>query len=225
MARNTLKKNKGIFSYLLGLYLLPFLIILTIPFVCEPMDFSIDMFTRDTNAIAGTHPFVGLVSNIGIIIWTLTAAVSLFSGIIIFICSNKKKIAAFLLFSGLVTTQLMIDDFFQLHEVIYKCYFGIDEKVIFAIYIILVIMGLIIFRRIILETRSVILISACVFFVLSLLVDHFHYYVNGIVGPDIRILLEDGLKLFGIVGWFGFFARFSYFELEKLIRSKTLQSE
>ena len=224
MARNTLKKNKGI-SYLLGLYFLPFLIILTIPFVCEPMDFSIDMFTRDTNAVAGTHPFVGLVSNIGIIIWTLTAAVCLFSGVIMFFCTDKKKIAVFLLFSGLVTTQLMLDDFFQLHEVIYKCYFGIDEKVIFTIYIFLIIIGLVIFRKIILETRSVVLLSAGFFFVLSMLVDHFHSYVNGIVGPDIRILLEDGLKLFGIVGWFGFFARYSYFELEKLIKSKTLQNE
>jgi hypothetical protein len=186
------------------------------------MDFSIDMFTRDTNAVAGTHPFVGLVSNIGIIIWTLTAAVCLFSGIIILVCSSKKKIASFLLFAGLVTTQLMLDDFFQLHEVIYKCYFGIDEKVVFAVYIFLVAIGLVFFRKIILETRSIILLSAGVFFVLSLLVDHFHSHVNEMVGPDIRILLEDGFKLFGIVGWFGFFTRYSYFELEKLIKSKTL---
>ena len=218
MAKRSAKEKKEVAIYLFLVHLLPFLILLAIPFVCEPMDFSVDMFTRDTNAVAGTHPFVGLVSNIGIIIWTITAAICLFSGIILYFCSNRKKFGGFLIFSGIITMLLMLDDFFQLHEVIYKSYFGVDEVVIFSIYFILLFGDLIIFRQIIHETEYPIMLVAGGFFILSLLVDHFQSEFTEVVGSDLRILLEDGFKLFGIAGWFAYFAYSSYQELRRLIK-------
>ncbi len=218
MAKVLAKQKSELVFYLLFIYLAPFLIILTVPLVCEPMDFSIDMFTRDTNAVAGTHPFVGLVSNIGIIIWTITAAICLFSGIFLFFCSSKKRFSKFLIFSGFITMLLMLDDFFQLHEVIYRFYFGIDEVVIFAIYFILMVSDMIIFRQTIHETEFTILLSACGFFILSLLVDHYQSWFTEILGSGLRILLEDGFKLFGIAGWFGYFAHCSYLVLKNLIK-------
>lgn len=195
------------FPYLLALYSFPLLILLFVAIVREPMDFSMEMFTRDPSAVAEMHPFVGLVSNLGIIFWTSSTVICLFCGLIIRCFSDQKKLSSFLIFSGFITLLLMLDDFFQLHEVIYKCYFGIDEIFVFIAYIVLMLSDLLIFKRIILKTDYLILFSSVFFFGSSLIIDHFQHQINSLLGSEIRILLEDGSKLFGIVGWFGYFAR------------------
>ena len=219
MSKQLAEQQKNIFPYLLLTYLIPLLVLITALLVRKPMDFTLDMFTRDTNAVSGTHPFVGLISNMGVILWTNTTAICLFCGIILRFSSQNNELSSFLIFSGFITMLLMLDDFFQLHEVIYKFYFGINEVVVFAIYFVLLISDLFIFRRTILKTDYLILLSAAGFFGLSLLVDHFQCLTDGLVGKDIRILLEDGSKLFGIAGWFGYFARCGYLALKDIIKS------
>ncbi len=69
------------------------------------------------------------------------------------------------------------------------------------------------FKKCILKTEYLILLIALGFFGLSLFIDVFQHRIQSIIGNS-RILFEDGFKLLGIVGWFGYFLRCCLLQLE-----------
>jgi hypothetical protein len=96
-----------------------------------------------------------ILSNLGIILWCVAASVCLFTAITL--QKNKSDVGAgFLYCSAFLTAYLLIDDFFQIHEVFIP-YLGLDEKIIYVILGIAVITYLIKFRWLILQTNFVFL--------------------------------------------------------------------
>jgi hypothetical protein len=104
----------------------------------------------------------------------------------------------------------MLDDFFLGHETLQE-YVG-SEKIIYLFYVFSLLGILIVFRDCILESDYIALIIALGFLGLSVSIDIFQESIELVIGQW-RILLEDGFKLLGIVGWFGYFARYCYFEI------------
>ena len=104
---------------------------------------------------------------------------------------------AFLFWSGLITSVLLLDDFFLLHDALIPRYLGLSEKVIFLGYGIVTAWYLLRFRHIVLGAEYAVLFVALVGFALSILIDAFQ---SRWPSPW-RILFEDGFKLLGIVSW------------------------
>ena len=209
MKQSTSQFKKDIPYFLLS-YSFPLLILFVVSEIRKPLEFSYAMFTRDPSATTGSNPLIGMVSNLGIILWACTASICLFCGFFLRANSDKKEMASFFIFSGIITLILLLDDLFLFHEYIFKTYLGINELVTFIIYGILLISDFVIFRHTIERTNFLILASAVLFFGLSLLFDYFHVDLKGKTHGISLYLLEDGFKFFGISGWFGYFATSCY---------------
>ena len=73
------------------------------------------------------------------------------------------------------------------------------------------------FAKYILETERLILLIALFFLGLSFSIDLFQYRIEPFMGQW-RILLEDGFKFLGIVGWLGYFAHSCFCEIKELVK-------
>jgi len=190
------------FKLLIGLYLPAGLILLAVYLVSVHTDTPVWMFTRDPADITHSSPFIGIVSNICILLWCATAAICFFACVAL---RNKahEKMALFFLLSGLITSLLLLDDLFLLHERIFPQYFHWRQRYIYVSYVSIVLAYLVSFRKIIFENNFFILALALSFFFLSVVVD----CISAKMGEALPYfhLYEDGFKLFGLASWLGFY--------------------
>jgi hypothetical protein len=175
---------------------------------------QLHMLTADPAEIAHEPPYIGLLSNIGNLLWCGAAVICLFSAHLT--RSNPeiyRRWAPFLFFSAAFTGFLLLDDLFQLHEYYPVMFFGVDlpnrhralqnlmEAVFFSVYFGCLLLYITRFRRHIQRTEYFFLIVAFGFFGLSIGIDMTPH--DWFRWHDIA---EDGFKLLGIVGWLAYFA-------------------
>ncbi|MGQ8337686.1 hypothetical protein ACUNWD_14145 [Sunxiuqinia sp. A32] len=188
-----------VYSFILGLFIFSYLL-------SRFFDAPYSDFTRDPLAVMKTHPFVGFLSNIGVIIWIVTATISLFTSYLI----EKEKLQnryLFHFFSGAITSILLVDDLFMIHDRIFPIYLKISEVPLFIFYGILITVYLYYYRKQILKYDYIILLIALFMFAFSLGVDHFD------VESEFIHFFEDGPKLLGIAAWFVFYLSASISDL------------
>ena len=160
---------------------------------------------RDPASTHGSPLHVGLVSNLGVLVWFSAASVCLFTAAVL--VATARRDALFFLASGLLTLVLALDDFLMLHEFIGWA-LSVPEAAILGGYGLLTLGWFAIFWRAIRQTDHLLLVLALCLFAFSLLPDV----------PEIRALyfserlmrlLEDGGKLLGIVTWTAYFVQTS----------------
>lgn len=156
---------------------------------------------RDPAAITGTPFYIGLLSNIGILLWCAAAAVCIFSAIALRKIAIYKELYSFLLTSGLLTSMLVFDDFLLLHESAFPNYLNIPERFVYLVYGIITLLYLVRFNKIILKTDFILLLFAFGFLGVSILIDKILPF------SEFSVFVEDGAKLLGIVSWFAYFTR------------------
>jgi len=162
---------------------------------------------RDPLAIYHGHPLFGALSNLGVLLWCGAAATCLYAGMLLR-ARGDRRAERFLLFSGFFSVVLVLDDLFQIHEDLLRRYLGVRESIFFfaGTYGVLFVVYLAVCWRAILETDWSLLALAIVFFAAALIADNFPVDI----GPW-TLLIEDGLKFIGIVSWFGYHVRTSYY--------------
>lgn len=192
---------------LLGLYVPAGMILLSIYVISEQTEIPISMFTRDPADITLSSPFLGVISNVGVLLWCSTAAICFFS---CFILKYKSYsyIAVFFLISGLITSLLLCDDLFLLHERIFPQYFNWRQRYIYLTYVLIVFAYFVIFREVIFKTNIIVLMLAFCFFFLSIVVDGVAAKIPDFI--PFHHLYEDGFKLFGLASWLGYFGETSF---------------
>jgi hypothetical protein len=127
--------------------------------------------TRDPTSVTHSKFYVGLLSNLGVMLWT-AAATACFMGA--FILSNDRRFhqsAIFLFSSGALSLILTLDDLFRIHETVLPRYFHISETLVIAGYLLLSLAYLAYFFRQILTTDYLLLILALLFLGLSMAID------------------------------------------------------
>lgn len=201
LKRTLSSQLRSIFPLLMALYI-PILLTLGILVVINlQTGIKIAVFTRDPLQITNAPFYYGFVSNLGILLWAASAAVCLFSFAIIYKDGLNGEWPTFLLFSGLLTSWLLLDDLFLFHEEVFPNYLNVPERVMPILYIMLILVYLARFRKMVLMTEFSLLIFSLGFFGLSNAVDLSPTEFHGIH------LIEDGAKLFGIVTWAAYFIR------------------
>lgn len=154
--------------------------------------------TRDVAAIGGIHPLAGFLSSLGILVWATSAAIWVFSAVVLY-ASGARARASFALGFGLLSWFLVLDDSFQFHEALAPDYLGMDERLVYALLGTATLALLVRQRRVLLASRLSLLTVSFLLLGASTLVD--------VLSPWLwRIgywayLLEDGLKWLGIVCW------------------------
>ncbi|WP_147294258.1 hypothetical protein [Pontibacter diazotrophicus] len=183
--------------------------------------------TRDAVVVAGGSFYHGMISNIGILLWCATASICLFS-VSLLKRWNMNSYKNFLLCGGLLTTMLLLDDLFLLHEGEIPSLLGIRERYIMVTYLILIALFLIRFVKIIWTTSYLVLLSSLGFFGLSVFIDALSLFIEieeqSSTG-ELAFLFEDGFKFMGIVGWFYYFASTSHAAIKRGINKKNTISK
>ncbi len=172
------------------------LLLIVVAFVSARLGVSPGYFTRDPSALTGANPFWGAVSNVGILLWCACATLCFYVSWLARRSGATGEWTSFFLSAGILTTILLLDDLFLLHEVVFPGWLGIRERYVILTYGLAATYGVVRYRHIILATNYWILALAAGFFAVSLSVD----YLTGHGEADL-FLFEDGLKLLGIATW------------------------
>lgn len=140
-------------------------------------------------------PYIGILSNLGILLWSATATLCLFTAMGIEAKAEGPRRAFFLAAGGL-TLLWLLDDLLMIHE-------ATDQGFVYAVYTLAA--GLFLLRHIreILAGETILLALALAGFALSVGIDG-----NLVPTPEAaHYFLEDGLKFTGLCFWFAFFGR------------------
>ncbi len=200
--------NGGILLY--GLTFVPVTLFLAMIWF-QPF-FPIAELLRDPLAVAELskdccHVHYGAVSNGGVLIWFSSAAILLFSALVLTSKKGWDQVTRFLTIAGLLTAWLTLDDFFLIHEdVLPKL--GVPEPVTYAAYASFGLAYLALSYRQILQHRYVMLGLAMGFLGMSAGIDFLFHSAS-----DLRLFIEDGAKLLGITAWFSFHVEAAYREV------------
>lgn len=182
-------------------YVLTLSVLFIVVTIHQQTKINISDLTQNPASIMGAPFYVGLLSNIGILLWSASAAICLFCSAVLRKDINNRELPLFLLFSGIITSIFLLDDLF-FYENIYTAYFNVSEKTVYLVYAIMVLLYLMRFRVTIFGTEFLLLLFAFVFFGLSVILG-----MKLIDLPASYYLFKDGAKLFGIVTWSTYFTR------------------
>jgi hypothetical protein len=190
----------------------PAIIILgSIAVISELYDIPISTFTRDTATVAGIHPISGFLSNLGILLWCIAGTTCALVAYILQHIESREKYL-YLLSSALLSAYLMFDDLFQIHEY-FSFKIGLNDTVIIALLGITVLIYLVHFRQIIMQTDIFLFLLALSLLSFSVFVDTIaEQFLTNQLG-DWEYFIEDGIKWMGIVCWCSYYVKTSIYFL------------
>jgi hypothetical protein len=162
----------------------------------------IPILTRDPAATFDAPPYVGMLSNATMLVWTAAATICLFAA---GATRSDQAVRRFLFFAGLFTAVLLLDDLYMIHEVLAPEYLGIPEKVVYVIYAMAAFFWLSKYRNVIRATDYRLLMLALFFLGSSVGIDILDS--RGWFPIDSPYLLEDGAKIAGVIFWLAYFTR------------------
>lgn len=155
--------------------------------------------------------YYGLFSNIGILMWCGAAAITLFAAMLLFLKRGITAEAIALAAAGVLTTWLMLDDFFLVHEDVLPA-FGVSQTITYAIYGSVTLGYFALAWRTIWESVPSLLALSVAFLGLSVLSDTLLHTES-----HMHILVEDGAKLLGISAWAAFHINLAFEMLEQAL--------
>ena len=205
-----LKNNMIKFSSkLFYISILPFAILyLAILYVSNFYDIKLNLVVRDLAQTCGYPIGVGMISNIGILLWGAAASICLFTA---FSDNFNKESSKLLLLGGLFSGLLCIDDFFLLHD----RYIGPDF--LNLTYLAISIFLLVRFRRILKLIGFFNLVISILFLGLSVFFDGVIQQIFN-QSYELTQLIEEGFKFIGIACWLNFWCKASSHSL-KFVKS------
>lgn len=203
-------------SNAIKLYLPSIGFIILVVLLTQVTSISTYELVADPAEVAGKPPYTGLVSNVGNLLWCGAAAICLFTAFLTRLDrASFKKWFKFLLFSGLFTSFLLLDDMFQLHESFPLIFVWKDtsvlatnrglvnllESVFFSFYLGTFIFYIFSFKKHIKSTEYIFLSLVFIFFGLSTVVDMTPESLPG------HYIIEEGFKILGITSWLIYFVK------------------
>jgi len=113
---------------------------------------------------------VSFISDLGALLWCVAATVCFYTALILR-NHQTKEVRQFLLYSALLTSYLLIDDFFRIHDLYFPKYFDMDEKVIYLVLAIAAFALVIKCWRTILETNYIVMLVGLGLLAISIISD------------------------------------------------------
>ena len=162
------------------------------------------LVVRDLAQTCGYPIGVGMISNIGILLWASSGAITLFVSISKL---AEREIAKLLLMGGIFSAILCIDDFFLLHD----RYVGPDFLNI--TYLSMTILMLIKFWKVLLKIGLLPIIISLLFLSLSVFFDSI---LQQLLSKNYELiqLYEEFFKFLGIACWLNFWCNASVYSID-----------
>jgi len=154
----------------------------------------------DPAALDGNHWYSGIVSQFGILAWTVAVCAAA-GGAMLADMAGRRKARSFLASGALVTGLLLADDLLQLHSYHVPKYLGFSKESVYAAYLVLVAGWVWWHRGEVMRTRVLVLAAAGLAFLASIIFDQVQLPMS-----DTKALwFEDSAKFFGIVAFATYF--------------------
>jgi hypothetical protein len=186
--------------------LLPFTVMFIVFWVGKSSGVEVSTLTRDTAAVLHGHPYDGMISMLGLFLWSASAAISLLSYRVIRASNSVNK--GVFLYGGLLSLFLGFDDCFQLHEEVFIHAFPFAEKLFYLVYIGSIIGYFFRFKNELFETKFLFWIGSMMLFLVSMILDNVDPFVAH------QVYYEDCCKFAGIFLWLMYYATTAYQELK-----------
>jgi hypothetical protein len=152
--------------------------------------------TRDTATILNGPAYTGALSNFGIILWSATAAIMLFSAVHLYQNTVQRRAALMTLLFGLLTTMLCFDDTYQFHEKAFSGIIYVPEELIYLFYLTCIVVIATVCRAVVITTPYIVGLAAMTFFAISILIDELN-----LPSGKHDAFIEDSFKFVGIALW------------------------
>ena len=172
---------------------------LAILYISNLHNIKLSLVLRDLAQTCGYPIGVGMISNIGILLWGAATSICLFTTFSQNINSDSSKL---LLLGGLFSGLLCIDDFFLLHD----RYIGPDF--LNLTYLAISIFLLVRFRRLLKKIGLFNLVISILFLGLSIFFDGVIQQIFN-QSYELTQLIEEGFKFIGITCWLNFWCKAS----------------
>ena len=162
-------------------------------------DFDDKDVLLDPAHLAGLPWYTGLISNLGVLGWTL-AAVAAAGAAHIAHLGGRPRAGHFLKQAAALGTLLALDDLLLLHSSVFPKLFGVSKTMILAVYGLLGLAWAISNRREIIRTRWGLLGAAGVAMGGSIVIDQLF------ASASWSLVAEDGAKFMGVLAWATYFS-------------------
>ena len=177
---------------------------LAILYISNFYNIKLNLVVRDLAQSCGYPIGVGMISNIGILLWGAAASICLFTSFLEVINRESSKL---LLLGGIFSSLLCIDDFFLLHD----RYVGPDF--LNLTYLSISIFLLVRFRRLLKKIGLFNLVISILFLGLSVFFDGIIQQIFN-QSYELTQLIEEGFKFLGIACWLNFWCKASSYALK-----------
>ncbi len=177
---------------------------LAILYISNLYDIKLSLVVRDLAQTCGYPIGVGMISNIGILLWGAAASICLFTTLSGKINSDISKL---LLLGGAFSGLLCVDDFFLLHD----RYIGPDF--LNLTYLAISILILVRFKKILKKIGLFNLVISILFLGLSIFFDGVIQQIFN-QSYELTQLIEEWFKFLGIVCWLNFWCKASSYALK-----------
>ena len=192
-------------SRLFYISILPSLILyLAILYISNFYNIKLNLVVRDLAQTCGYPIGVGMISNIGILLWGAASSICFFTT---FSESINRALSKLLLLGGLFSGLLCIDDFFLLHD----RYVGPDF--LNLTYLAISIFLLVRFRMILKKIGIFNLVISILFLGLSIFFDGVIQQIFN-QSYELTQLIEEWFKFLGIACWLNFWCKASSYALK-----------
>lgn len=176
-------------------------------------DVSMSVFLDDPLSYVSYPSYIGLASNVGILLWCASASVMIFAYLILRKKGFTGESVSFLLVFGLITALLGLDDLFMIHEAVgdgFVAAFGtsddLGEGVAFGVYILLFVIFAIKYIKVILRTEYLLFISFIILCAINIIIDLAPFDFS----REVACYVEEITKFLAIVNWFAYTTRTTY---------------
>jgi hypothetical protein len=177
--------------------------------------------TNDVTDIGNLPFYAGSIAQLNLLLWAATAtSIWLAYYYLKKIGFARPQIRRFLLLAGVITTVLMLDDTYLIHEVVFPHYLHISEHVVSLAYLILGIAYISFGWTEIVGGEYWLFFLALGLFLTSIVLDAIpnSYYADYFGMQRLQTMLKEGSKMAGILTWLVFYARYTYQELARLVK-------
>jgi hypothetical protein len=182
--------------------LLPFALMFVVFWFGKSYGIEVSNLTRDTAAVLHGHPYDGMISMLGLFLWSASAGICFLSYSLVKAGNSAMK--GVFLYGGALSLFLGFDDCFQLHEEVFIHAFPLAEKLFYLVYIGSIIGYFFRFKKELFETKFLFWIGSMSLFLVSMLLDILDPFVSH------QVYYEDCCKFAGIFLWFMYFVNTSY---------------
>ena len=147
----------------------------------------------DPSVVGGGHWYGGLVTSIGVVVWTVASVAAFGAGYISWLV-GRIGVSATMIAAGAITAVLLLDDLFLLHSSVVPDVTGLPKLGLVVIEAAAVVAWVISCKGELSRTRWELLLAAGFGFSVSLIADQ--QLDADVVGA---LLVEDGAKLLGVL--------------------------